>query len=141
MHTIKDRPAGTLSFYVVPAHVDLILRSGPYISKDVDGVMDQILKGCIMAFCFIFTKSDPKQSLSGSRYTTRCLYQGVDDSLPCHEQITYDDVPVHMKRIHGIGRISRHNRIECAWSGCALSVSRHNFLRHIREAHLGYERK
>ena len=141
VHTTKDHPAGTLSFYVVPAHADLILRSGPYISKDVDRVMDQRIKGCIMAFCFIFTKSDSKQSLSGSHYATRCLYQGVDDPLPCYEQITHDDVAVHMKRIHGIGRISRRIRIKYPWSDCALSTSRHNFVRHTREVHLGYERK
>ena len=79
-----------------------------------------------MAFCFTILNL-AQQDLSGSL----CLYQGGDDPLPCYERITYDDVAVHMKRIHGIGRVSRHSRIECAWSGCALSVSRHNFVRHI----------
>ena len=102
MHTTKDHPAGTLSFYVVPAHADLILCSGPYISKDVDRLVDQTTKGCIMAFCFIFTKSDSKQSLSGPRYVTLCLYHDVDDLIPCYEPITCDDVLEHMAHIHGI---------------------------------------
>ena len=139
MHTTKGRPAGTLSFHVIPAHAHLILHSVPS-SKDVDRLADRTAKGGTMAFCFIITKSDSKQRHSGPCHTSvNCLYQDVHDPLPCFQIITCDDVSAHMTRTHGF-KMSRNVRIDCPWNGCALTIAGHNFIRHIREVHLGHER-
>ncbi|KAG6326932.1 hypothetical protein ID866_12157, partial [Astraeus odoratus] len=41
---------------------------------------------------------------------------------------------------HGI-KGSRDTHIMCPWDGCERVMARHNFVRHMRERHLGFERR
>ncbi|KAI6123074.1 hypothetical protein EV401DRAFT_1886956 [Pisolithus croceorrhizus] len=42
---------------------------------------------------------------------------------------------------HGVKDIYRGARVTCQWEGCFEKCSRHNFVRHIREKHLGHARR
>ena len=64
-----------------------------------------------------------------------CLWQAPDDPLPCYVPIGLDDVPRHFKA-HGIKGMKRKAIIQCYWDGCGHNVTRHNFVRHIRDIHL-----
>ncbi|KAL4075419.1 hypothetical protein V8B97DRAFT_1946662 [Scleroderma yunnanense] len=70
--------------------------------------------------------------------STNCLWLDTD-SMPCLTPINGDDVPEHFKA-HDIKNKKRKSGIACLWNGCRQIVTRHNFVRHIREVHLGYER-
>ncbi|KAI5981335.1 hypothetical protein EDD15DRAFT_2413145 [Pisolithus albus] len=48
-------------------------------------------------------------------------------------------VPEHFVS-HGIAKKHRGLKIPCEWDGCSRGVVRHNFVRHIREKHLGHVR-
>ena len=153
MHTTKGHPASTLSFYVIPAYAHLILQCTLHIEWCLSILQCTLHIEWCLSTCgsngqgeyygilFYITKTDSKQSLSGPFHASTCLYQDVNDPLPCYEWITCDDITVHMKSRHGIGGMSPQSPINCAWNGCALLVSRNNLVRHIREAHLGYERR
>ena len=36
--------------------------------------------------------------------------------------------------------MTRAEDVPCLWSGCERIIERHNFMRHVREAHLGHKR-
>lgn len=73
--------------------------------------------------------------LTQSRFARCCLWQSPEDPLPCYEPIGLDDVPHHFKA-HGIRGMERKAIIQCYWDGCQHDVTRHNFVRHIRDIHL-----
>ncbi|KAL4062452.1 hypothetical protein V8B97DRAFT_238759 [Scleroderma yunnanense] len=54
--------------------------------------------------------------------------------MQCLILISCKDVPEHFKE-HGIVKMRRGVIIACQWLGCRESVTRHNFVRHIREVH------
>lgn len=67
----------------------------------------------------------------------RCQYRD------CHmgvKLITRSDILAHMKSEHGFSDMPPEMRFTCGWAGCGLNVTRHNFVRHLREVHLGYRR-
>ncbi|KAI5980925.1 hypothetical protein EDC04DRAFT_2058537 [Pisolithus marmoratus] len=66
-----------------------------------------------------------------------CSYdQGGNE---CGQLITCGTVPEHFSTVH-IKNFAHNIRIACMWRGCGHIVARKNFVRHIREAHLGHER-
>lgn len=69
-----------------------------------------------------------------------CQWQGADDVLRCYLLLDHKNVPEHFKTVHGIKNMGRKMKIRCRWLDCQHTVGRHNFARHIREAHLGSER-
>ncbi|KAI6019591.1 hypothetical protein F5J12DRAFT_478716 [Pisolithus orientalis] len=70
---------------------------------------------------------------------TNCLYPGPDGKC-CLQEVTYATAADHFI-IHGITKKSRDEVIPCQWEGCSAEVVRHNFIRHIRERHLGHKRE
>ncbi|KAI6094531.1 hypothetical protein EDD16DRAFT_1684371 [Pisolithus croceorrhizus] len=68
----------------------------------------------------------------------KCLYLHPDGKS-CSQLITCAQVPEHFIS-HGIVKKSRRERISCRWYECPEKVMRHNFVRHIREKHLGHVR-
>ncbi|KAI6118050.1 hypothetical protein F5141DRAFT_1095866 [Pisolithus sp. B1] len=68
-----------------------------------------------------------------------CLYLGPGGKR-CLQPITYATVPAHFES-HGIKDIYRGASVTCQWEGCFEKCSRHNFVRHIREKHLGHTRR
>lgn len=71
---------------------------------------------------------------------TYCLWWGTDTLLPCCSLISHDEVPDHFKTVHGIKNKGRKEKILCRWDNCGEMIGRHNFVRHIREIHLGSKR-
>ncbi|KAI6012232.1 hypothetical protein EDC04DRAFT_741338 [Pisolithus marmoratus] len=69
----------------------------------------------------------------------KCRYPGPGGNH-CLQVITCKDVSEHLI-IHGITNMSRDKMITCHWDGCSADVSRHNFVRHIREKHFQHKRK
>ncbi|KAI6036908.1 hypothetical protein BKA83DRAFT_192985 [Pisolithus microcarpus] len=67
-----------------------------------------------------------------------CLYPGLNGKR-CSQEITCAKVSEHFV-IHGITNKHRDEVIPCEWDGCSRGVVRHNFVRHIREKHLGHVR-
>lgn len=68
-----------------------------------------------------------------------CL-QPRPDGTACGEQITCCDVPEHFKEMHEIEGLGRNHRVACQWAGCNRCLSRHNFVRHVREQHFEVDR-
>lgn len=71
---------------------------------------------------------------------TVCQWQGANGML-CNTPITHAGVPHHFKRVHEIKDMKRNTKIKCRWLNCQSTVVRHNFVRHLREAHLGNKRR
>ncbi|KIN96610.1 hypothetical protein M404DRAFT_239968 [Pisolithus tinctorius Marx 270] len=69
---------------------------------------------------------------------TLCLYPGPSGTH-CLQPISCTTVPEHFES-HGIKAIYRAVEVTCQWEGCFQSVARHNFVRHVREKHLGHTR-
>lgn len=69
-----------------------------------------------------------------------CQWEEPNDLMPCWTLIGYDDVSEHYALVHGIRNMTRTEKIQCYWQGCKSKIIRHNFVRHIRETHLGYDR-
>ncbi|KAI6103189.1 hypothetical protein EDD17DRAFT_1654871 [Pisolithus thermaeus] len=67
-----------------------------------------------------------------------CLYLGPNGTR-CSQVITCATVPEHFIS-HGVANKSRDEVISCQWEGCSHRVMRHNFVRHVREKHLGHVR-
>jgi len=61
--------------------------------------------------------------------------------MPCNAPITHEGVPRHFKTVHGIKDMGRKTKLQCRWPNCRSTVVRHNFVRHVREAHLGSKRR
>ncbi|KAN0075414.1 hypothetical protein V8E55_011437 [Tylopilus felleus] len=57
----------------------------------------------------------------------------------CGVAISCEDVPTHFK-LHGIKTISEEKEVPCIWENCFANIVRKNFVRHIRECHLGHVR-
>ncbi|KAI6009688.1 hypothetical protein EDC04DRAFT_852208 [Pisolithus marmoratus] len=72
-------------------------------------------------------------------YSHPCLH--VQNGNVCEESITYGTVPEHFRAMHNIKDLPRDFVIFCAWQNCQSKVRRHNFVRHVREKHLGHERR
>ncbi|KAG6330005.1 hypothetical protein ID866_9083, partial [Astraeus odoratus] len=72
-------------------------------------------------------------------HTAQCQYPGLNNGL-CGENISCDTAPAHFATRHNIKNLSRDTNVICDWYNCGKSVVRHNFIRHIREAHLGHLR-
>lgn len=70
----------------------------------------------------------------------QCLYPGVQGKRFCLENISSATIPDHFIS-HGIENKSRKEVIHCQWNGCCKKVTRHAFVRHIREVHLGHKRR
>ncbi|KAL4075128.1 hypothetical protein V8B97DRAFT_1944585 [Scleroderma yunnanense] len=71
--------------------------------------------------------------------STVCLWESMD-GMPCFEPINYDDGVKHFKTMHAIKNLSRNMPVLCKWLNCRQVVARHNFTRHVREAHLNHGR-
>lgn len=71
--------------------------------------------------------------------STLCLYTDPDGG-ECWEPINCGSVSGHFSEVHGIVKLARKVQLVCLWQGCGSGVSRHNYIRHIREHHLGHDR-
>ncbi|KIM60430.1 hypothetical protein SCLCIDRAFT_947484 [Scleroderma citrinum Foug A] len=58
----------------------------------------------------------------------------------CGEIIHCGAVSEHFRDKHGIVDMGRHLSITCMWTNCWKEMSRHNFVRHVREQHLFHSR-
>ncbi|KAG6330991.1 hypothetical protein ID866_8098, partial [Astraeus odoratus] len=56
------------------------------------------------------------------------------------EGVTCYGIPGHFASVHGITNMSRQEHILCEWDCCWKLVSRHNWVRHLREKHLQHPR-
>ncbi|KAI6111237.1 hypothetical protein F5141DRAFT_1202911 [Pisolithus sp. B1] len=78
-----------------------------------------------------------------SQYTccpwTFCLYTDPE-GWECLEPVDCGTAPGHFKDKHSITNLSRKVELVCMWQGCGCRVIRHNYIRHIREHHLGHDR-
>lgn len=85
----------------------------------------------------------PTTDRRANRYTncptTLCLYTNPD-GWECLELINCGDASDHFRDVHGIVGLAREVRLVCKWQGCGSGVSRHNYIRHIREYHLRHDR-
>ncbi|KAI6030313.1 hypothetical protein EDC04DRAFT_2711356 [Pisolithus marmoratus] len=68
-----------------------------------------------------------------------CRYPG-SGGTPCSQPITCGTVPEHFEH-HGVKSLYRGKLVDCQWEGCSETCIRHNFVRHIREKHLGHPRR
>ncbi|KAL4072738.1 hypothetical protein V8B97DRAFT_1958207 [Scleroderma yunnanense] len=68
-----------------------------------------------------------------------CRYPSSHGEL-CGEIINCNTVATHFGEWHGIVDLPRNVRIICQWCGCLKQISRHNFVRHVREKHLCHQR-
>lgn len=68
----------------------------------------------------------------------RCLRVSANGT-PCLRMITCATVSEHFAS-HGVKGKSRREDIPCNWMRCLKLLKRHNFVRHIREKHLGHMR-
>ncbi|KAG6370577.1 hypothetical protein JVT61DRAFT_11373 [Boletus reticuloceps] len=71
----------------------------------------------------------------------RCRWTESGNTEGCDTQITWENVPAHFQRFHGIRKMKKDALIQCQWEGCHKRLKRKNFVRHIREHHLGHRRK
>lgn len=62
------------------------------------------------------------------------------DWAACGTQITCKNVPAHFRDTHGIKDLGDEDAlVRCMWEGCQSRIpSRKNFVRHVREQHLGH---
>ncbi|KAL4078790.1 hypothetical protein V8B97DRAFT_1933475 [Scleroderma yunnanense] len=58
----------------------------------------------------------------------------------CGTIINCITVAAHFRDGHGLVDLRRKDRVICEWSGCSKKISRHNFVRHVREKHLRHRR-
>ncbi|KAI6124622.1 hypothetical protein EV401DRAFT_1172589 [Pisolithus croceorrhizus] len=82
---------------------------------------------------------DNRVNNSDGRPLMRCLYPLVGGAA-CLCWITCCDVPKHFREVHGIKNLPRGHQLPCYWDSCGHEISRHNFVRHIREHHLKHDR-
>ncbi|KAI5981353.1 hypothetical protein EDD15DRAFT_2204105 [Pisolithus albus] len=93
----------------------------PYV---VDSIAAGVARGTAPVGCIAPVQSPVKEADNG----TRCL-----------QIITCATVSTHFAG-HGVEGKPRAEEILCRWEGCFQSQKRHNFVRHVREAHLGHRR-
>ncbi|KAI6124617.1 hypothetical protein EV401DRAFT_1172067 [Pisolithus croceorrhizus] len=80
------------------------------------------------------TTVDNQVNNSVGRLSFRCFYRRADGAA-CLDWIEYCDVPEHFKEVHNIRNLGRSFPLFCEWEGCGRKVTRHNFVRHVREHH------
>ncbi|KAI6044425.1 hypothetical protein EDC04DRAFT_2642510 [Pisolithus marmoratus] len=68
-----------------------------------------------------------------------CLF-ATPEGGECLKSISCGGVPDHFRDAHGIKDLEREYRLLCGWQGCGRPLTRHNFVRHIRECHLKHSR-
>ncbi|KIM61827.1 hypothetical protein SCLCIDRAFT_856850 [Scleroderma citrinum Foug A] len=68
-----------------------------------------------------------------------CRYPNSSGGL-CGEIISCSTMSAHFHERHGIVNLPRNYHLTCQWCGCLKSISRHNFVRHVREQHLFHSR-
>ena len=71
--------------------------------------------------------------------TSLCMWRTTSDSQ-CGMIVHPDTVSGHFRDHHGIKNLGGRDVIVCHWLGCGIHLARHNFVRHIREVHLGHAR-
>ncbi|KAI9460814.1 hypothetical protein HD554DRAFT_1565685 [Boletus coccyginus] len=59
----------------------------------------------------------------------------------CGNVISCESVPKHFRDRHEIKSGDHFRVVTCRWEWCCLNVARKNFVRHIRECHLGHIRR
>jgi len=69
---------------------------------------------------------------------TRCGWTD-EDGVICGHTINYE-CQLHFAGVHGINNLSAHTTVSCRWCKPDYKLRRDGFLRHIREAHLGFSR-
>ncbi|KAF8552551.1 hypothetical protein OG21DRAFT_1511354, partial [Imleria badia] len=72
--------------------------------------------------------------------TVNCQWTGEGSFKVCGSEITSSSVLVHLRDTHGIKKLTEDTLIYCGWEGCPKRVRRKNFVRHVRERHLGHLR-
>ncbi|KAI6017541.1 hypothetical protein BKA83DRAFT_4320912 [Pisolithus microcarpus] len=89
------------------------------------------------------TQEAPASGKRLNQYTccpwTLCLHTDLQ-GWECLDLINCGTAPDHFKNQHGITNMSREVELVCVWQGCGCQVTRHNYVRHVREHHLGHDR-
>ncbi|KAI6110120.1 hypothetical protein F5141DRAFT_1292300 [Pisolithus sp. B1] len=70
---------------------------------------------------------------------TPCKYWSPN-ATSCNVPINCGSAPEHLRLVHDVRDISRTDQVICAWTEYGQSVLRNNFVRHVREKHLGHPR-
>lgn len=121
---------------------DVSVDRTPYV---VDSIAAGVAWGTALVGCIAPAQNPAKEA--DSRYKENlyvwcprmlCHYLFADGTR-CLQVITCDTVSTHFAG-HGVEGKSRAEEILCRWEGCFQSQKRHNFVRHVREAHLGHRR-
>ncbi|KAI5984124.1 hypothetical protein F5J12DRAFT_787655 [Pisolithus orientalis] len=82
----------------------------------------------------------PPQTSANNHNPILCLYD-LGDGNECLDFITCGTAPGHFSAVHGVKGMARNVEITCGWQDCGSLVKRHNFMRHVREIHLGHGRR
>ncbi|KAI6096733.1 hypothetical protein F5141DRAFT_1152051 [Pisolithus sp. B1] len=87
---------------------------------------------------------DPTQpAIAQNQYSNcpsqRCLYWR--DGNECGESITCGTAPEHFRTVHNIKHMSREDEVVCQWPNCKYDGQKHNFMRHVRQIHMGHMRE
>ncbi|KAI6042998.1 hypothetical protein EDC04DRAFT_821602 [Pisolithus marmoratus] len=69
-----------------------------------------------------------------------CRYPRSSSLGTCNTPISCASAPDHFRTQHGVENTTRTASITCRWVGCDQPIVRNNFIRHIREVHLGHGR-
>ncbi|KAI6027102.1 hypothetical protein EDC04DRAFT_3092077 [Pisolithus marmoratus] len=115
------------------------------MSSPDDGNLEYGVDPVTSAFYALVAAVDPIQTANNqvNQYNNcpfqLCFYN--QDGNECWELITCGTAPEHFSAVHGIRRMARGVEITCGWQGCECLIRRHNFIRHIREVHLGHGRR
>ncbi|KAG8217271.1 hypothetical protein J3R82DRAFT_5364 [Butyriboletus roseoflavus] len=91
---------------------------------------------------FASARMPPTATQSGAQascWGTLCRWP--DESAPgiCGAMILCNYVSAHFK-YHSIKDINESESVQCRWEQCFAVVGRKNFVRHVRECHLGHSR-
>lgn len=131
---------------------DVSVHCTPYV---VDSIAAGVARGTALVGCIAPAQNPAKEA--DSKYKENpcapcqqpenlyvwcprmlCHYLFADGTR-CLQVITCDTVSTHFAG-HGVEGKSRAEEILCRWEGCFQPQKRHNFVRHVREAHLGHRR-
>ncbi|KAG9318211.1 hypothetical protein JVU11DRAFT_291 [Chiua virens] len=65
----------------------------------------------------------------------------VDDSgRKCAAEISCNMLSAHLRGVHN-KKVEEDGKVSCRWAACLKRSSHKNFIRHVRECHLGHHRE
>ncbi|KAI6106719.1 hypothetical protein EDD16DRAFT_1627948 [Pisolithus croceorrhizus] len=114
------------------------------------GTMTLVMCLTLMMGCWNITAAQPgtvQETLPPSSRVNKydccssipCLCMGPGGG-ECSQLINCGGVPDHLRDVHGIINLARGHPLDCTWRDCGCRVTRHNYVRHVRECHLQHNR-